>query len=288
MFKPQKILTAIAACVLVLSCMAVCAGCQSEPKNAKEVFDKYASTAHNNYNMAGDIDIALTLSGMSMDMPISFNFDVNGSSTHGNVSMNILGTQADVEMYTVEQDGKLLSYTKSNASGGLLGANANSSADDSWTVTEAKGNAIEELTKLDASLFANADFSKSESGYTVTIKGKDLYNFAQKIASESGNDTAEGIATLSEEYVNFIDSLSIKCEFDKDCNLTSMSVPETKGTITMNNQTVDITAGGNLAITNQGKIGTITVPDDIVKSAKQSDSPATIATGSTSSSSQAA
>ena len=211
------------------------------------------------------------VSGMTMNMPMSLDFDVNGKNYHGTYSASVLGTEAKGEMYTVEKDGKILTYSKTDASGSMFGMSS-SSGDTGWTVTEMEEGDVSSIDAVVNELIEKASFEKTENGYLVSFGGEDAYEILMKAISESENSAASAVSEIPQEVTDFIKALKIDLTFDKDCNLTEVSIPETKSSITMEGQTMDIDISSNLAVSKHGEIAEITVPDDVVNSAKATSS----------------
>ena len=274
MFKTKRVVSIVAALTLALACMAGFVGCgsqSSEPQSAKDVIERYSQENPSNCNIKGDITLNMGVSGMTMNMPMSLDFDVNGKNYHGTYSASVLGTEAKGEMYTVEKDGKILTYSKTDASGSMFGMSS-SSGDTGWTVTEMEEGDVSSIDAVVNALIAKASFEKTENGYLVSFGGEDAYEILMKAISESENSAASAVSEIPQEVTDFIKALKIDLTFDKDCNLTEVSIPETKSSITMEGQTMDIDISSNLAVSKHGEIAEITVPDDVVNSAKATSS----------------
>ena len=274
MFKTKRVVSIVAALTLALACMAGFVGCgsqSSEPQSAKDVIERYSQENPSNCNIKGDITLNMGVSGMTMNMPMSLDFDVNGKNYHGTYSASVLGTEAKGEMYTVEKDGKILTYSKTDASGSMFGMSS-SSGDTGWTVTEMEEGDVSSIDAVVNELIEKASFEKTENGYLVSFGGEDAYEILMKAISESENSAASAVSEIPQEVTDFIKALKIDLTFDKDCNLTEVSIPETKSSITMEGQTMDIDISSNLAVSKHGEIAEITVPDDVVNSAKATSS----------------
>ena len=274
MFKTKRVVSIVAALTLALACMAGFVGCgsqSSEPQSAKDVIERYSQENPSNCHIKGDITLNMGVSGMTMNMPMSLDFDVNGKNYHGTYSASVLGTEAKGEMYTVEKDGKILTYSKTDASGSMFGMSS-SSGDTGWTVTEMEEGDVSSIDAVVNELIEKASFEKTENGYLVSFGGEDAYEILMKAISESENSAASAVSEIPQEVTDFIKALKIDLTFDKDCNLTEVSIPETKSSITMEGQTMDIDISSNLAVSKHGEIAEITVPDDVVNSAKATSS----------------
>ena len=274
MFNSRKVLSVIAVCVLALACVAGCSGgaANNEPQNAKDVYERYMATdSHDNFNMKGDMNMVMGASGMTMEMPISFDFDVNGKSSHGTLSMSMFGMNVDSESYSVEKDGKVLTYSKGNSNVGSMFGATDESSEPEWTVSESDTNGVADMMNLGKELFDNADFAKNDTGYVVTVKGEDAFKLVEKLTAQSEGTGVDVMNSLPDEYKSLVNSLSLSFDFDKDCNLTKMSIPETKSTIEVQGQSADVTLSCDIALSKHGQIGEITVPDDVVKSAKDAE-----------------
>ena len=274
MFKTKRVVSIVAALTLALACMAGFVGCgsqSSEPQSAKDVIERHSQENPSNCNIKGDITLNMGVSGMTMNMPMSLDFDVNGKNYHGTYSASVLGTEAKGEMYTVEKDGKILTYSKTDASGSMFGMSS-SSGDTGWTVTEMEEGDVSSIDAVVNELIEKASFEKTENGYLVSFGGEDAYEILMKAISESENSAASAVSEIPQEVTDFIKALKIDLTFDKDCNLTEVSIPETKSSITMEGQTMDIDISSNLAVSKHGEIAEITVPDDVVNSAKATSS----------------
>ena len=274
MIKTKRVVSIVAALTLALACIASFAGCgsqSSEPQGAKDVIERYGQANPDNFNMKGDVALSMGVSGMTMSMPMSMDFDVNGRNYHGTYSLSLFGAEAKGEMYAVEKDGKILTYSKTDTSGSMFGMTA-SSGDSEWTVTEMEEGDLSSIEALANELIEKASFEKTENGYLVSFKGEDVYAVLMKAISESETSAASAVSEIPQEITDFIKALNIDLAFDKDCNLTEVSIPETKSSLTIEGQTMDIEISSNLAISKHGEIAEIVVPDDVVNSAKPTSS----------------
>lgn len=279
MFKTKRVISIVAALTLAISCMAGLVSCgsqSSEPQSAKDVIERYSQENPSNFNIKGDITLNMGVSGMTMNMPMSMDFDINGKNYHGTYSASVLGTEAKGEMYTVEKDGKILTYSKTDASGSMFGMSS-SSGDTGWTVTEMEEGDVSSIDAVVNELIEKASFEKTENGYLVSFGGEDAYEILMKAISESGNSAASAVSEIPQEVTDFIKALKIDLAFDKNCNLTEVSIPETKSSMTIQGQTMDIDVSSNFAVSKHGEIAEIVVPDDIVNSAKATSSPVDVA-----------
>lgn len=227
MFKTKRVVSIVAALTLALACMAGFVGCgsqSSEPQSAKDVIERYSQENPSNCNIKGDITLNMGVSGMTMNMPMSLDFDVNGKNYHGTYSASVLGTEAKGEMYTVEKDGKILTYSKTDASGSMFGMSS-SSGDTGWTVTEMEEGDVSSIDAVVNELVEKASFEKTENGYLVSFGGEDAYEILMKAISESENSAASAVSEIPQEVTDFIKALKIDLTFDKDCNLTEVSIP---------------------------------------------------------------
>ena len=271
MFSSKRFLPVVAAIMLTCACMASFAGCGSdEPQSAKDVFERSVAADIDNCNMKGDIDVAVGVSGINMSMPIALDFDINGASTHGNFSMTLFGAEASGEVYVVEQDSKLLMYTKTDASGDMFGVPI-SSGESEWSVSEAEGTDTSSILSLAQALLENATFEKTDDGYLASVAGKDAYEAIQKIASQSEDGAAAALSEIPQEYSEFVDGLTLNFSFDKDCKLVGISIPETEAAVTAGGQAMDLVLSCDIAVSNHGQVAEIVVPDDVVNSAKAAD-----------------
>ena len=169
MFKTKRVVSIVAALTLALACMTGFVGCgsqSSEPQSAKDVIERYSQENPSNCNIKGDITLNMGVSGMTMNMPMSLDFDVNGKNYHGTYSASVLGTEAKGEMYTVEKDGKILTYSKTDASGSMFGMSS-SSGDTGWTVTEMEEGDVSSIDAVVNELIEKASFEKTENGYLL-------------------------------------------------------------------------------------------------------------------------
>lgn len=272
--KTKRVMLIVAALTLAISCMVGFVGCgsqSSEPQSAKDVFERSGQANPGNFNIKGDIDLSMGASGMTMNMPLSMDFDINGRNNHGTYSLSVFGTEAKGEMYTIEKDGKLLTYSKTDTSGSMLGMSA-SSGSSGWTVTEMEEGNVSNIEAVTNELIEKASFEKTDNGYLVSVKGEDVYAVLMKAITESGNSAASAVSEIPKEATDFIKALKIDLAFDKNCNLTEVSIPETKSSMTIQGQTMDIGVSSNLAVSKHGEIAEIVVPDDVVNSAKATSS----------------
>jgi len=267
----RKILSVIAIVTLALACLAGFVGCggASEPQSAKDVFDQNAKVDPSNCRVKGDANITMGVQGMTMDMPVSLDFEVNGDTSHGTFSASMLGAEMSGEMYNVKQDDKFLTYSKANTGGSMLGT-ALPSEEGEWTVSESETSSTAKVGDIGNKLIEKATFEKADDGYVVSIKGTDAYAVFQEAVAEAGTATAGAIPEVPQEMSDLVDNLTLNLTFDKDCKLTGISIPETTASVTSNGQAVDMTISADLAVTDHGKIAEITVPDDVVKAAKPS------------------
>ena len=271
MLNKKRILSVIAIVTLAFACLAGFAGCggggASEPQSAKDVFDQNAKTDPNNCHIKGDASITMGAQGMTMDMPVSLDFDINGDASHGTFSASMLGAEMSGEMYSVEQDGKFLTYTKANTGGSMFGS-ALPSEEGEWTVTESDTSSTAKIGEVSNKLIEKATFEKADDGYVVSIKGADAYAVFQEAVAQDSTAATSAIPEVPQDYAELIDGLTLNLTFDKDYKLTKISIPETKSSVTSNGQTVDLTISADFAVTDHGKVAEITVPDDVVKAAK--------------------
>ena len=207
--------------------------------------------------MNGSIDISMQASGVSAAVPVSFSFDINGVSSHGIMSMDLMGQQSTVETYVVPDNEVLLGYFKTDTNGEA----------GSWTVSELDANAMSQFADFDSSMFENAQLTVSDSGYTVTMNAADMLGYLQNLGVNEKNTTTRGFADMFGSYKDALSGLTINCDFDKDCNLVGISIPTYQGELEMEGQKADITISCDIVISGQGTVAEITVPEDVVKAA---------------------
>ena len=260
----KKIGLLIAVGVLAIACIAGCSG-NNEPTSAKEVYQKYSAAENDNFHAKGDLAITMSAQGMTMDMPISFDYDINGKTMHGTYSMSLFGMESTGESYTVEEGDELVSYSKADSSGSIFGIDADST-ESTWTRSATPASEAKSLTDTFEGLFEKASFAKEDSGYLVTINGADALEWAQSL-SEADEGAAANMTEMAEQYEAFMKDLNIEFHFDKDCMLTSIVIPETATSVDMSGQSVDMKMSCNIAIDQYGQIAEITVPDDVKASA---------------------
>ncbi|MBQ3300885.1 MAG: hypothetical protein IJH04_01810 [Eggerthellaceae bacterium] len=256
--------------LLVASAMALCLaaaclfGCtNSEPKNAQEVFDNFSKQKQDSYHIEGPVDLSMGMMGLNVPLDMKVSFDVKGYDLHGTVSSKD-GT-SNMDVYVTVEDGRAVMYTKGFpfAFGAFMSDTTNL---DQWLKTTTSVTNLMDIPKqMDKTTLNDAEFEKTRDGYAITFKGKKIYEKA--LATIDDSEALAQINAVSDMF----DKLNATFEFDTQCKFTRFLVPTASIDVSSGegdaNYSIQLTAGADLKISDMQAGTSITVPEDVVKSA---------------------
>ncbi len=177
--KKRKQWIGLVLCVL-LAAAAALSGCGKKTTAEslmKEVQANVEKIGSMSANMKLDMGMSVEQSGMSVDLDVNMDVDMDiiqepmAAHMKGNVSMSLMGLSVDIESYSVVEDGKAVTYTKSM---------------DQWTRTEAElpeENQMESIQSLFDSSVAYTLNDKLEK-----VDGKDVYVLRAKVSGDLMED----------------------------------------------------------------------------------------------------
>lgn len=228
--KKRKILVAL---FVVLAAIAMIAGC-GKKVSVESLLQDTAAKLDAKKSMEADMDMGLkaSVSGnaagtqISLDMDMAFALhmeaiqDTGDSYMKGKVDISMMGLNVSTEMenYTVQEDGKIVSYVK---------------AEDAWTKhanddSQGAGAAVDNIFKMAADGKVKAELQKDteklddKEVYVVKIEVsgdaiKDLMSFSGEAMDDmfsGGMDIGSDVKIPVTLYINKADSLPAKIAFD--------------------------------------------------------------------------
>lgn len=198
----------IAASALALSGLAGCGGGPAEPTNAQELLERFEQAEnHDNFHAVLDYDVEMNVLGQSIPITIKMDMDCAGEAAHGDLTMSGMGQEMASELY-VEKDGDTYMQYSSTGEGD----------DVTWAKSEVDSSAIESLT--DEELLADAEFAKTDDGYTLTVPGDKL----MEAMAASGADMSELFDSLGDDSLkDALADADAVYTFDSDCMLTGFT-----------------------------------------------------------------
>ena len=273
--KGAKAVVALAAvAALALAGISGCAQSQPEPTSASDVYQRYIAADHGNYHMKGDIQLAMSASGMTMEMPMNLELESDGEAVHAKFDMSMFGGEMKMESYTVSENGKMLTYSKDESKPGSIledyagDISGQTETAPQWTVSESEATDITaELDKLMEKAFANAQFAKTDKGYTVSMPLSDLSAVAQESGAADEGDMAS-IGAAYGDMAEMLGDIQVTFTFDKDCKLIGIAIPKTDVDTEVEGTKAQISIACDITVDQHGQVAKIQVPEEALNAAK--------------------
>lgn len=212
----SRIGCAVATGALVLTSLVGCGGAQStpaepapdpEPTTAMELLERYNEQENkDNCHMDLNMDAKVTSGEFELPMGVSMSLDRAGDAAHGTTSI-AFGESVTSEMYLVKEEGKWAQYAQSPMD------------ENSWTRTEVESSATTE-SLINEKLFKDAEFAKTDDGYTVTVSGDKIGDVLSTLGS---NDYSDMLGSDESDVSKALKEASIVYTFGKDFLVKSVA-----------------------------------------------------------------
>lgn len=274
----------------VITMMTAMTGCTKVTKEslAVKMYESVSKTESFKMDMKMDLKAGGTVSGITVDlkMGMDMGMDMNTEPAviHGNgaLTMNFLGMneKVNLEMYSMNENGRTVTYTKSGDKGWVKGDEEDSKE------TEKKGE-----KEVLLALLKNLNLSEE----TQDINGITCYELKGSVKGEELNRIWDSAGDLIESnkfmeelelenaelpveiYISKEDKYPVKMTMDlkelmKETFDSLMKDPESQnengvGIVEFNCDTCSI----ELSFSSFGEVGVITVPEDVKKSAAEEE-----------------
>lgn len=201
-------------------------GCGSAaPKSAQELFALYEKVENrDNYKLDAKVEMTIGVLGQEFTIDVDELMDVAGDSSHGTMVTSAFGQNVESEVYGEVVDGSYVQYSSTGVG-----------EDASWTKTttdianSALGTSMDSLVTKD--MLADAEFSVTDTGYTVTIPGSSFMKVLennQEYATMLSSVGGEGFEAALNNSVAVID-------FDKEYKIVGLTFDVTMDSIAAGN-----------------------------------------------------
>ena len=184
--KAKKYCCLFLAVALVLLLMSA-SGCGKEKVTAKSLMEEVSANMEEvesaRMNLKADITMGMKQSGISMDLEMNMDMDIESTKDpaaayiKGNLSMNLMGINMEMESYSVVEDGKAVSYA------GMAGE---------WTRTEAPIENGSEMAGINGMFADGTSFDLQKK--TEKIDGREVYVLEGEISGRYMEDVMEDMS----------------------------------------------------------------------------------------------
>ncbi len=197
-------------CLLAALILPGCGG--GEKITAEELMEQVSANVEKvssmDFGLGMNIAMSVGQSGVNMDLSIEADFDVEATrepeATHmsGTLSMSVMGLSVDMEQYTVEEDGKTVTYSGSAGQ---------------WTRTEADAETDDQMASI-SSMFDDAVSYELQED-TEKVDGKTVYVLNGQISGDVMEDlmgemsgAMEGLPSEDMDWSAFEANVTIKVD----------------------------------------------------------------------------
>ena len=188
------------------------AACNMGPTTTADLLAAYEKAENrDNYHSVSSVSLG---SDDGDKIKIESTTDVAKDNSHSTMTADMFGISTTSEGYVEKAEGEdagYVNYTSVELAGAKL-----------WA--KSKTTAVSNIGALtDSSVLADAEFAKTDEGYTLTVPGEKVYS------ALTGTDvTYEGLKELAgEDLANALNTSKAVYTFDQNCLLTKISCPVT-------------------------------------------------------------
>lgn len=201
---------------MILLAVSILSGCGGRKVTAeslmKEVEANMEKVESMSMNMKLEMGMAIKESGMSMDMDVTGDIDLEvindpvGVYLKGKVSMSLMGISLDMESYSVEENGKLVTYTSSMGE---------------WTRTEEDMPEKSQMDSVESVFDSKYEYTLNDK--TEKADGKEVYVLTTQISGDLMQDVMGMMSEDMDDLYGDMDwsefSADITVKIDKSTRL---------------------------------------------------------------------
>lgn len=202
----RKLMVLMLVLVMIISSLTAC----SEPVTAESLIDDtFSDISYMECEMNLDLEMELSVSGMSMDMALDMTADmeITKDVMHMVMSMDMdamgMSESYKTELYTVTEDDTVTTYTYDETY-------------EQWTYVESEVDE-DAVMEISSDMFEDLELEETEDGYVVTGTLSEVEDLLEGV--ELGDDTFGEVTNLFKDV-----EILVTMTFDKDKVIEEMEM----------------------------------------------------------------